>query len=351
MPQLKEIGDAIKSIQETEDEAKRVAAMKTLLSSTSKLTFKADGKKTLIRTWLFKALQALKVNDWVVNKTTSSGISVSDAANMKDALIALMVKAWKNTNTVEENIAATLSLIEPFASTEEATTTSTTVSFGSADESQTDDLASQLGLNIATVTEPVGDYLLTDFDAQWKDVLHTDLDAAVKTVMTPDKDGKIYGNFGSAKQPFAKDAAQQLKYITENKIANTDEDPHNLHQFVLYTVGLEALQLAPQRQMSDPQVTIKIHDRKNGVGSYGILAAVCCRIGGYLVNQVGTYNHRFAKYVSDEFRTVAIAKMGMDMDAIENPPNLSSKHGWTWPYTTYTPAKRGSLTVNDLLNL
>tara|TARA_Y100001938_G_C8068794_1_gene421872 strand:- start:726 stop:1778 length:1053 start_codon:yes stop_codon:yes gene_type:complete len=350
MPQLENtIGDAIRSIALEEDEAKRTQVVKILMQSKLKASFN-DENETLLRTYLFKALRALKVNDWVVNKTTQSGISVSDASNIKDALLALMSKNHEPTMNLDTFIAACVSNICQFASTEEVTTTSTTFSFGA--EEATDDLASQLGLNIATVTEPVGDYLLTDFDTQWKaEVLHTDLDAAVKTVMTPDKDGKIFGNFGSARQPFAKDAAQQLKFITEKKIANTDENPHNLHQFVLASIGLEALQLAPQRQLSDPQITIKIHDRNSGVGSYAIMAAVCCRIGGYLVNKVGTYNHRFAKYVSDEFRTVAIAKMGMDMDAIENPPNLQSKHGWTWPYTTYTPAKRGSLTVDDLLDL
>lgn len=341
MPILEEIGDAIRSIQETEDDAKRVAAMKTLLSSTGKLTFKPDGRKTLIRTWLFKALQTLKVNDWVVNKTTSSGISESDAANMKDAMIALMVQVWKNTNTVDENIAATLSLIEPFASTEAATTQPAAVSFGSADEA-TDDLA-LLGLATAEVTEDAG-HLLTNFAAQKTEVFTTDLDAAVKIVMTPDSNGMIHGNFGSTNMQ-SKEVARQLQTIAKYKIEGND-----LQQFILATIGMEALSFAPKRQLSGTTDTVKLQSKHGPMSEVPMNMAVLTRIGGYLVNKVGIYNHRFAKYVSPSFHDDIIAFMKLDYDAVVNPPNLTSKDGWSWPFKAYNPVKRG-FTTDDLLNL
>ena len=63
MPQLEEtIGDAIRSITGTEDAAKRTQIVKILMQSKLKASFSDEKTETLLRTFLFKALRALKVN-------------------------------------------------------------------------------------------------------------------------------------------------------------------------------------------------------------------------------------------------------------------------------------------------
>ena len=340
MPQLEEtIGDTIRSIALENDEAKRTQIVKILMQSKLKASFN-EGSETLLRTYLFKALQALKVNDWVVNKTTQSGISVSDASNIKDALVALMLH-HHNGGTMEDLITQCVSEICQFASTEEATTTSTTFSFGA--EEANDDLA-LLGLATAEVTEDAG-HLLTDFAAQKTEVFTTDLDAAVKIVMTPDSNGMIHGNFGSTNMQ-SKEVARQLQAMAKFKIT----EPKDIQQFVLASIGIEALQLAPRRQLSGTTDTVGFASKHGPMSKVDMNMAVLTRIGGYLVNKVGIYNHRFAKYVSTSFHDDVMSFMELDYDAVINPPNLTSKDGWSWPYTVYTPKKRG-FTTEDLLNL
>lgn len=340
MPILEEtIGDAIRSIALEEDGAKRTQIVKILMQSKLKASFN-DENETLLRTYLYKALKALKVNEWVVNKTTASGISVSDASNIRDALVALISKHYTEGMTLEDLEAACVSDICQFASTEEVTTTNTTFSFGV--EEANDDLA-LLGLATAEVTEDAG-YLLTDFAAQKTEVFTTDLDAAVKIVMTPDANGMIHGNFGSTNM-HSKEVARQLQTIAKYKIEGDD-----LHQFVLATIGMEALMMAPKRQLSGTSDTARLQSKHGPMSDVVMNMAVLTRIGGYLVNKVGIYNHRFAKYVSASFHDDIIAFMKLDYDAVINPPNLTSKDGWSWPYTVYTPKKRG-VTTEDLLNL
>lgn len=343
MPKLEEtIGDAIRSIALEEDEAKRTQAVKILMQSKLKASFN-DENETLLRTYLFKALRALKANEWVVEKTSASGISVSDAANIKEALVAQMENHYIEGMTLDDFdafVAACVSDICQFASSKEVTTTSTKFAFGV--EEATDDLA-LLGLATAEVTEDT-DYLLTNFAAQKTEVFTTDLDAAVKIVMTPDANGMIHGNFGSTNMQ-SKEVARQLQTITKYKIEGSD-----LQQFVLATIGMEALMMAPKRQLSGTSETVRLQSKFGPMSDIAMNMAVLTRIGGYLVNKVGIYNHRFAKYVSASFHEDIIAFMKLDYDAVINPPNLTSKDGWSWPYTVYTPKKRG-FTTEDLLNL
>lgn len=341
MPQIeKTIGDAIRSIALEEDEAKRTQIVKILMQSKLKASFN-EGNETLLRTYLFKALQALKVNDWVVNKTTASGISVSDASNIRDALLALMSNHYTEGMTLEDLEAACVSDICQFASTEEVTTTGTTFSFG-VDEAKND--LELLGLATAEVTED-STHLLTDFAAQKTEVFSTDLDAAVKIVMTPDANGMIHGNFGSCNM-HSKEVARQLQTMAKYKIT----EARDIQQFVLATIGMEALMIAPKRQLSGTTDTVRFASKHGPMSEVDMNMAVLTRVGGYLVNQVGIYNHRFAKYVSPSFHEDIIAFMKLDYDAVINPPNLTSKDGWSWPYTVYTPKKRG-FTTEDLLNL
>lgn len=348
MPQLEEtIGDAIRSIASENDAAKRTQIVKILMQSKLKASFN-EGNETLLRTYLFKALQTLKVNTWVVNKTTQSGISVSDASNIRDALLALMMSHHTEGGTLEELVTLCVSDICQFASTEEATTTSTTFSFG-VEEANNNDLA-QLGLATAEVTEEEG-LLLTDFAAQKTEVFTTDLDAAVKIVMTADSNGMIHGNFGTTKIA-SKEVARQLQTIEKYGIGKEDENgvQNRLQQFCLASIGMEALQLAPRRKVSVTNDTANIYSSAGPMSEVPMNMAVLTRIGGYLVNKVGIYNHRFAKYVSASFHHDVMKFMKLDYDEVVNPPNLQSKDGWSWPYTVYTPTQRG-FSTDDLLNL